>query len=292
MPRIRSVKPEYWLDRKLAKGASRDARLLYIGLWNYADEHARLHGDPAVIKGQVFPYDDDIDLAVIDLLLGELAALGRVQRYEFEGDPYLFLPKLAKHQRLEAAKVESRLPPPPQTAGKAPLPPNVPSSQAVSESRADESAPRSESSEPIVVQQVAGSRGQVAGGREHVAGCMPQQHVGSAQIGANSPLQPQIEELQTAMSRAGVTVAWDAPPEGMSTIAAAVDRCGIQALVKNATARHQPANPAFSVKAFVPGWAALPAKAQPLALVVEPCEKHGDPNRSRCPMCRSERSSA
>ena len=32
MARIRSVKPEYWDDRKLAKRTSRDARLLYIAL--------------------------------------------------------------------------------------------------------------------------------------------------------------------------------------------------------------------------------------------------------------------
>ena len=40
MARIRSIKPEFWDDRKLAKRASRDARLLYIALWNLADEWA------------------------------------------------------------------------------------------------------------------------------------------------------------------------------------------------------------------------------------------------------------
>lgn len=169
MARIRSVKPEYWLDRKLAKGVSRDARLLYIGLWNYADEHGRLHGDPAVIKGQVFPYDDDIGLESIDDLLAELAHLGRVQLYDFDGDPYIFLPKLDKHQRLEPAKAKSRLPEPPEPP---PLPPtpHPPSSRAHSEKTVAECAPIEVESEPIVVQQVAGSRLQVAGSREQVAG--------------------------------------------------------------------------------------------------------------------------
>jgi hypothetical protein len=162
MPRIRSVKPEYWLDRKLARGVSRDARLLYIGLWNYADEHGRLHGDPAVIKGQVFPYDD----IAVTPLLEELKMLGRVQEYIFEGDPYLFLPKLAHHQRLEPAKAKSRLPDPPEPGSE----PDMPSSEGHSEKTVAESAPIAAESEPIVVQQVASGRLQVASGKEHVAG--------------------------------------------------------------------------------------------------------------------------
>jgi hypothetical protein len=179
MARIRSVKPEYWLDRKLARGASRDARLLYIGLWNYADEHGRLHGDPAVIKGQVFPYDD----IAVTPLLEELVGLGRVQAYQFEGDPYLFLPMLGKHQRLEPNKAKSRLPDPPQPSSE----PNVPSSQGHSEKTVAESAPIAAEPEPIVVQQVAGSRLQVASGRLHGAGTRsPAKRSGPERTAANA----------------------------------------------------------------------------------------------------------
>lgn len=115
MARIRSVKPEFWDDRKLAKRASRDARLLYIALWNLADEHGRLNGDPQWIKGQAFSYDDDLDADSIAKMLEELEspALGAVIAYEDDGDPFLFLPKLGKHQRLEPEKVKSRIPAPP-----------------------------------------------------------------------------------------------------------------------------------------------------------------------------------
>ncbi|WP_304455928.1 hypothetical protein [Nocardiopsis sp. YSL2] len=112
MARIRSVKPEFWDDRKLARSVSRDGRLLYIGLWNHSDEHARVQGDARLIKGRVFPYEDDLDDEAVEELLEELAAAGRIVRYVADGDPYLFLPKLSKHQRLEAAKVPSRLPAP------------------------------------------------------------------------------------------------------------------------------------------------------------------------------------
>lgn len=153
MARIRSIKPEFWVDRRLAQAVSRDARLLYIGLWNLADEHSRLHGDERYVKGQVFPYDDELGLAAIRDLLTELERAGRVVRYDVDGEPYLFLPKLDKHQRLEATKVPSRLPAPPGAADPS-------ASAGESESRADESAPGVDES-PLLY--VAGSREQVAG---------------------------------------------------------------------------------------------------------------------------------
>jgi hypothetical protein len=175
MARIRSLKPEFWSDRKLARLASRDARMLYMGLWNLADEWGRLNGDPQWIKGQIFPYEDDIDAGVITRLLTELASakLGAVLEYEADGDPYLFLPKLGNHQRLEPAKVPSRLPaPPPEIAGLPPDPP--PPSPSVP--RADESARGTNGLAPVAdlparsadssaLSYGSGSRGQVAGGR-------------------------------------------------------------------------------------------------------------------------------
>jgi hypothetical protein len=173
MARIRSVKPEYWDDRKLAKRTTRDARLLYIALWNLADEHGRLNGDPQWIKGQVFSYDDDLDAAAIAKLLDELAApaVGAVVTYEADGDPYLFLPKLARHQRLEPDKVKSRIPDPPAPEPDQP-PPATPLSGPHANSskpRADSSERRADSSEPDAEKPallyVAGSMEHVAGGR-------------------------------------------------------------------------------------------------------------------------------
>ena len=152
MARIRSIKPEYWDDRKLAKRTSRDARLLYIALWNLADERGRLNGDPVWIKGQVFSYDDDLDVPAVTKLLDELAAIdvGAVVPYEVDGDPYLYLPKLAKHQRLDRT-VPSRLPEPPALG----------TDESVRGT--DQSVRGTDENVPLYV---AGSRGQVAGGRD------------------------------------------------------------------------------------------------------------------------------
>lgn len=158
MARIRSIKPEFWGDRKLAASVSRDARLLYVALWNQADEWARVQGDARWIKGHCLPYDDDLNLQAIDRLVDELAAAGRVQKYDHEGDPYLFLPKLAEHQRLEPSKVPSRLPEPPT-----PISPYPDGGQSAP--RADEAARRADEAEPIDALQVAGSRLHVAGSK-------------------------------------------------------------------------------------------------------------------------------
>lgn len=157
MPRIRSVKPELWDDVSLAR-LSRDARLLYISMWNFADEEARMHGDARWIKGHCFPYDDDLNLKAVEKLLGELIAAKRVVSYVVDGASYVYLPKMAKHQRLEPGKVPSRLPAPPLTCD-----------DSSSESCADLSAPRADSSAPIVAKHVAGGMEHVAGGKWQVA---------------------------------------------------------------------------------------------------------------------------
>lgn len=56
MARIRTVKPKFWDDSKLSK-VSRDARLLFVGMWNFADDCGVLLGEPVWIKSKVFPYD-------------------------------------------------------------------------------------------------------------------------------------------------------------------------------------------------------------------------------------------
>lgn len=113
MARIRSLKPEFWADEDLAD-LPRDARLLYMGLWNLSDEHSRLRGDARYVKGQLFPYDADLDAESIDKLIQLLIEAGKVRRYDSSGRSYLFLPNLSKHNRLEPHKVDSKLPAPPE----------------------------------------------------------------------------------------------------------------------------------------------------------------------------------
>lgn len=153
MARIRSIKPEFWIDQDLAvEVPNRDARMLYVGLWNQADEHGRLRADATWIKGQVFPYDEDLTPDAIDKLIDLLVEAGRAIRYQVRSSGYLYLPKLAGHQRLEPHKVPSRLPAPPDDLQQQP-----------SEKVPDEPAPRADK---LSLKQAASSREHVAGQRD------------------------------------------------------------------------------------------------------------------------------
>lgn len=170
MARMRSIKPEFFADQDLAEELpSRDARLLYIGLWGLADEHGRLRGDARSIKGQLFAYDDDLTPDIIDKLIEMIAESGRAVRYRVGKAIYLFLPKLAEHQRLEPEKTPSRLPGPDDEQAELF---KISSSGKFS----DESAENAEES------ALARARlfKHVAGSREHVAGSMRASERGAA----------------------------------------------------------------------------------------------------------------
>jgi hypothetical protein len=137
------VKPEFWDDQELAEQVSRDGRLLYIGLWNLADEHGRLRGDARFIKGRIFPYEDDISVEDVAMMLAELALAGKAVPFQVDEVVYLHLPNLGKHQRLEADKVASRLPDPFAQDAEL-LTPKALIDACKSESRANKSARRAE----------------------------------------------------------------------------------------------------------------------------------------------------
>lgn len=98
MARMRYVKPEFWTDSTLVR-CSRDARLLYIGTWNFAMcEEGHLEDDPLRLKLQIFPLDD-VDVAA---LLTELIDKGRIIREAYGDDTYLRIPHLRDHQKTDA----------------------------------------------------------------------------------------------------------------------------------------------------------------------------------------------
>ncbi|HEY3924383.1 MAG TPA: hypothetical protein VGL75_07460 [Acidothermaceae bacterium] len=86
--------------------------MLYIGLWNLADEHARLIGGRQYLKGQIFPYEPDLNDDAVARLREELVTVGVAVKYTVGGETYLFLPMLSKHQRLDP-RVASKHPEPP-----------------------------------------------------------------------------------------------------------------------------------------------------------------------------------
>lgn len=106
MPRIRTIKPEFWTDEKIVE-LSPWARLFYIGLWNFADDNGVVEYKPKQLKMRIFPADK-VD---IESLVSELAKLKLILVYEVEDAQYLQCPNLAKHQVIDKPR-KSNLPTP------------------------------------------------------------------------------------------------------------------------------------------------------------------------------------
>jgi hypothetical protein len=96
--RIRTVKPEFWVDEKVVE-LTFGARLLFIGLWSFADDQGYVDYSPKRIRMQVFP-GDQVD---IEALIGELLAAGVVRAYESPVGPVLHVANWARHQRVDKA---------------------------------------------------------------------------------------------------------------------------------------------------------------------------------------------
>ena len=100
MPRIRSIKPEFFTSLDIACLSER-ARLMFIGLWTYADDDGRGLDEPRLIKAALFPMDDAITIKVVDKVMGELADKGRIVRYRIDDTSLFQIDNWSKHQRID-----------------------------------------------------------------------------------------------------------------------------------------------------------------------------------------------
>lgn len=112
MPRIRTVKPEFWEDELLGV-LPRDARLLFIATFNMADDEGILRWTPAYIKAQAFMYDDDLTLKDVDQLMRCLTDTGLVFPYigGAAKQQMALVVNFRKHQRINRPQ-KGKLPPP------------------------------------------------------------------------------------------------------------------------------------------------------------------------------------
>ena len=108
MARIRTVKPEFWTDEKVVE-CSISARLLFIGLFNFANDKGCLERSPRRIKMQVFPADS-MDC---EPLIQELITHGLLTEYSVNGVQYLHISGFLKHQKINRPS-QTNIPLPPE----------------------------------------------------------------------------------------------------------------------------------------------------------------------------------
>ncbi|MCK1718881.1 hypothetical protein [Bradyrhizobium sp. 141] len=111
MARYRTIKPEFWSSEQVME-CSPIARLMFIGLWNFADDAGRYSYSPKTIKAQVFP-GDDITTEAIRGMVGELSENGLVRPYTVDGKEYLLITGW-HHQKIDKPQKPRHPAPPPE----------------------------------------------------------------------------------------------------------------------------------------------------------------------------------
>lgn len=110
MARIRTIKPEFWQDEKLAPLPPLD-RLVFLGLISQADDAGRLNDNIRLLNGLLFPDTDDDCSGSLETL----ARLGRVLRYTSDsGQRLLQITNWEEHQRVDNPSKYTLPPPPPE----------------------------------------------------------------------------------------------------------------------------------------------------------------------------------
>lgn len=98
MARIRTIKPDFWTSEQVMD-CKPLTRLLFIGLWNFADDYGRALVAPRTIKAQVMP-GDDVSGDDVQTMLNELNSFGLISFYSADGKEYFEITGW-KHQKID-----------------------------------------------------------------------------------------------------------------------------------------------------------------------------------------------
>jgi hypothetical protein len=102
MPRIRTVKPDFWKSESIAALPFR-TRLTFIGLWTYVDDNGVGLDNFKLISAELFGLEDDPREARANVRedLARLHSAGRIVRYTVGGKRYLAIVNWGEHQRID-----------------------------------------------------------------------------------------------------------------------------------------------------------------------------------------------
>jgi hypothetical protein len=109
MPRIRSIKPEFFQHADLYDAEAESGlplRIAFIGLWTQCDREGRFEWRPRQLKLNTLPYDECDFSAVMDTLEKH----GFVERYEVDGKVYGCVPSWLRHQCPNSREPSSTIP--------------------------------------------------------------------------------------------------------------------------------------------------------------------------------------
>lgn len=105
MARTRDLRPGFFKNERLGE-CQPLARLLFAGLWVYADREGRLEDRPKRLRSEILPYDN----CDADELLNELEQFEFIVRYEVEGKRYIQITGFLENQRVHPKEQPSVIP--------------------------------------------------------------------------------------------------------------------------------------------------------------------------------------
>ena len=100
MARIRTIKPEFWEDEKIGK-LPIPCRLFFIGCWNFADDFGVIKGNAALLKSQIFPYDENLRVSEIKKWIDALVDARMLVPIIHAEESYYFIRTFRSHQILD-----------------------------------------------------------------------------------------------------------------------------------------------------------------------------------------------
>lgn len=97
MARIRTIKPEFWDDQKIAS-LPIGARLLFIGIWNFSDDFGIVRSNSSWLKARIFPYDESLRALEVNGWIDALVNARMLIPLEYEGEGYYKIRTFDAHQ--------------------------------------------------------------------------------------------------------------------------------------------------------------------------------------------------
>lgn len=99
MARIRAVKPEFWSSPNHPDDPW--ARLLFVAMWNWADDAGVGTANLRELAGFAFPNDDQIDVGAMRRMCADISAHYGAQFYTVNNRPYYSIPSWREHQKFD-----------------------------------------------------------------------------------------------------------------------------------------------------------------------------------------------
>ena len=145
MPRIRTIKPEFWSSPGI-EDLPFEWRLLFIAMWNWADDYGRGTAEPRELMGFAFPRDENMTLGEFRRGLDGIRRVFGVKFYKVARRPYYCIPSWERHQKVDKRSKSSRYPAPEDGQPFDPL-----NGQVISDNTESSMEPAEDSGEPAEV---------------------------------------------------------------------------------------------------------------------------------------------